>query len=225
MPELDIGVASRVYAVPENRRMTGREGRLLRISELASRTGTTADTLRYYERLGLLWPSSRTDSGYRVYAEAELRRLQFIRRAKLLGLSLKEIREVLRLAEEGQCYPLRHQVADLLRHKIEDCETRLAELAALKASLEEHYRLALQTEGEPACGCAGFPADCACLPIPIEALDLSMTKEATMAKSGKGKSQQLKVVNPALCECGCGCADQVPTASPIATPMDKQHRG
>jgi DNA-binding transcriptional MerR regulator len=210
---------------------------MLRISELASRTGTTADTLRYYERLGLLWPSSRTDSGYRLYAEAELRRLQFIRRAKLLGLSLEEIRDVLRLAEGGQCYPLRHQVTELLRHKIEDCEGRLAELAGLKASLEERYRLALQSEGEPACGCAGFPADCACLPLPLEALDVSIAKEAMMAKSAKGtrKSQELKVVNALLCQCGCactanqlcdcgcGCADQASPPRSMGAPMTRRH--
>lgn len=197
----------------ENRWM-GREG-MLRISELASRTGTTADTLRYYERLGLLWPSSRTDSGYRLYAEAELRRLQFIRRAKLLGLSLEEIREVLRLAEEGQCYPLRHQVAELLRRKIEECEARLAEVAAFKATLETGYRLALERQDEPACGCADFPADCTCLPISIDVLDaprdtmsLSQREEVIrMAKTTERpqKPEPLNILSTSFCDCGCGC--------------------
>ncbi|MER3398157.1 MAG: hypothetical protein C4316_06395 [Chloroflexota bacterium] len=55
---------------------------LLRIGEVAARAGVSADTVRYYERLGLLRPPARSESGYRLYSEVELRRLQFIRRAK-----------------------------------------------------------------------------------------------------------------------------------------------
>lgn len=165
---VDIGVDSRVYA--ENRWKDWEGENMLRISELASLTGTTTDTLRYYERLGLLWPSSRTDSGYRLYGDAEVGRLQFIRRAKYLGLSLEEIRGLLGLAEEGECRPLRRQVAELLRHKIDEGEAKMAELAAFTAGLQERYRLALERQDEPACGCACFPASCACLPVQIEEL-------------------------------------------------------
>ncbi|MDQ3548641.1 MAG: MerR family transcriptional regulator, partial [Chloroflexota bacterium] len=114
----------------------------LTIGVLAGRAGISTDAVRYYERLGLLKPSQRTESGYRLFTAEDVRRLQFIRRAKLLGLSLNEIRDLLRLADAGQCQPLRGQVADLLRRKIDDCETKLAELAAFKESLEERYRQA-----------------------------------------------------------------------------------
>lgn len=148
--------------------MQGRQsGGVLRIGELASRAGTSADTMRYYERLGLLGAPARAESGYRLYSEIYLGRLHFIRRAKRLGLSLDEIRGLLGLADEGECRPLRRHVAELLRRKIEECESKLVELLAFKAGLEERYRLALEHQDQPACGCASFPATCGCLPIQI----------------------------------------------------------
>ncbi len=147
-----------------------RRGGLLRIGELAARAGVSADTVRYYERLGLLRPSTRSESGYRLYGEADLGRLRFILRARRLGLSLDEVRELLGVAEEGECRPVRRQVAELLRRKVAECEAKLAELQAFRASLEERYRLALQREDEPACNCATFAKDCDCLPVAIEEL-------------------------------------------------------
>ncbi|MBI3977987.1 MAG: MerR family transcriptional regulator [Chloroflexi bacterium] len=139
--------------------------RMLRIGELASAVGMTPDTVRYYERLGLLGVPRRTESGYRLYTDADRRRLQFIRRAKLLSLSLDEIRSLLALAAEGECRPLRRQVADLLGQKIDECEAKLVELAAFKMTLEDYYRRALESQGESACECAAFLANCACLPV------------------------------------------------------------
>lgn len=150
---------------------SNRTAESLTTGALAVRAGISADTVRYYERLGLLRLPERTESGYRLFTDEDIRRLQFIRRAKLLGLSLDEIRDLLRLADEGECQPLRGQVADLLRRKINECELQLMELAAFKASLEERYRLALVRQHEPACGCAAFPASCACLPVQIEELN------------------------------------------------------
>ncbi len=140
----------------------------LRIGEVAARVGASTDTLRYYERLGLLGAPHRTASGYCLYGEQELGRLRFIRRAKLLGFSLDEIRGLLGLAEEGDCRPLRGQVAELLRRKIDECEATLAEVTAFKDTLEAYYRLALERRGEPACRCATFPATCACLPSQVQ---------------------------------------------------------
>lgn len=142
----------------------------LRIGELAERAGTSTDTVRYYERLGLLAVPSRSDNGYRRYSAANLGQLQFIRRAKRLGLSLEDIRRLIGIAEAGECQPLRYQVAELLAQKIEECEAQLAEISRIKASLEELYRLALGRLNEPACGCAAFPATCECLPIPVTEL-------------------------------------------------------
>jgi len=144
---------------------------MLTIGALAARSGISTDTVRYYERLGLLKPPRRTESGYRLFTAEDGRRLQFILRAKLLGLSLDEIQELLRLAEEGDCQPLRGHVADLLRRKIDECDAKLAEIAHFKSSLEVRYQRASVHLHEPGCGCAAFPAGCACLPVQIEELD------------------------------------------------------
>ncbi len=139
----------------------------LRIGELAQRADTSSDTIRYYERLGLLEPPERTASGYRRYGDEDVGRLQFIRRAKRLGFSLRDIRGLVETAAEGQCGPLRRQVVDLIALKIAECESQLADVAAFKATLEERLRLAQQRLDEPACGCAAFPETCGCIPVQI----------------------------------------------------------
>lgn len=75
----------------------------LTVSKLAGQVGTSADTVRYYERIGLLPQPERTPSGYRVYDGEAADRLAFIKRSQLLGLSLDEIRELLSIKERGMC--------------------------------------------------------------------------------------------------------------------------
>lgn len=91
---LDSGVHSRIYA----RIMSATEGAvepsgLVRISDLAAQAGVTPDTLRYYERVGLLPPPHRTRTGYRLYDGATADRIGFIHKAQALGLTLEEVRE------------------------------------------------------------------------------------------------------------------------------------
>jgi len=109
------------------------------IGRAAAAAGLTAKTLRYYERLGLLSPAERTATGYRVYSVSDVRRLGFIVKAKGLGLSLREIREILGIRDGGKvpCIHVQH----LLQRKARDVESRIAELTALKRELR---RLALR---------------------------------------------------------------------------------
>lgn len=73
------------------------------IGELASRTGVSVQTVRFYERNKLLPKPTRRVSGYREYAEADVRRLDFIRKAKTLGFTLQEIGDILAQANEQGC--------------------------------------------------------------------------------------------------------------------------
>lgn len=71
----------------------------LRIGDLARSTGTTVETIRYYERIGLLAEPGRTEGNYRAYATRDLKRLRFIRHARGLGFEVSEIRSLLDLAD------------------------------------------------------------------------------------------------------------------------------
>ena len=75
----------------------------MQIGKLAKEIGVTVQTVRFYERRGLMPQPPRRESGYRDYGEGDLRRLKFIRHAKGLGFSLQEIRDIPRTRERGQC--------------------------------------------------------------------------------------------------------------------------
>ncbi len=109
--------------------------RYLTIGKLARATGTSVETIRFYERSGLLPPARRRESGYREYTEEDVRRLRFIRRAKALGFSLREIKELLELrtSPTTTCEEVRHHA----EAKIAAIEAKIAELQRVKQALEE----------------------------------------------------------------------------------------
>lgn len=109
----------------------------LSIGRLAKSSGVGVETIRFYEREGLLEAPPRTASGYRRYAPDAVSRLGFIRRAKQLGFSLGEIRELLSLASaDGD----RAEVKALAEHKLAEIEQRIEELRRMRAVLAELNR-------------------------------------------------------------------------------------
>jgi len=105
----------------------------MRIGELAKLTGTTPDTIRYYETFGLLPRPGRTDSGYRIYAEDEADRLKFIVKAKRLGFTLDEIKGVLTMHGHGQV--VCDHVLELLDDRIGRIDRLVADLKSFRAEL------------------------------------------------------------------------------------------
>lgn len=105
----------------------------MKIGELARHGATTAKTIRFYEQEGLLPPPTRTPSGYRDYDPQMLDRLEFIRRAQAAGLSLREVRQVLAIADQGE-QPCAH-VIEVLTDRLDRVRTMLAELSGLEAHL------------------------------------------------------------------------------------------
>ncbi|MEJ2630324.1 MAG: heavy metal-responsive transcriptional regulator [Acidihalobacter sp.] len=103
------------------------------IGALARSEGVATETLRYYERLGLIEPSGRTASNYRLYDMTAVRQLRFIRRAQALGFSLTEIGELLSL--HAQPAADMGDVKRLAEHKIADIERRIEDLERMKAGL------------------------------------------------------------------------------------------
>lgn len=101
------------------------------IGQLAQQAGVAIDTVRYYERNALLSPAGRLASGYRRYGVTELKRLRFIRRAKALGFSLDDVRELLTLSDERDIGKVKHAA----KRKLGDIEQRIAELECIRVGL------------------------------------------------------------------------------------------
>jgi DNA-binding transcriptional MerR regulator len=104
------------------------------IGELADAVGLPSQTLRFYERRGLLREPGRGPNGYRVYDRSTLTRLNFIRSAQRAGLTLAEIGSIIDLREDGTV-PCTH-VAELIDNKLVDVRSRISDLAVLKLELE-----------------------------------------------------------------------------------------
>ena len=105
----------------------------MQIGQLAQQSGVAIDTVRYYERQGLLPPPTRRASGYRQYGPQDISRLRFIRRAKDLGFSLQEIQDLLRLSDNQDAD--RAEVRALAQHRLADIERKLRELESMRATL------------------------------------------------------------------------------------------
>ncbi len=105
------------------------------IGAVAKRAGVAIDTIRYYEREGLLPEPLRRASGYRSYDEGVVQQLLFIRRAKDLGFTLEEIRELLALSAD------RHRGVKAVKHRAQErlaaIEARIAELTRVRDGLEQ----------------------------------------------------------------------------------------
>jgi DNA-binding transcriptional MerR regulator len=117
----------------------------LTVSQLADRVGVRADTVRYYERVGLLPAPARSPAGYRTYGQAAVERLRFIKGAQRVGLRLRDIAELLQVA----C-PCGHTQA-LLRERLAEVDAELDRPGALRAELarllDAHPQAACQDPG------------------------------------------------------------------------------
>jgi DNA-binding transcriptional MerR regulator len=105
----------------------------LRVGELADAVGVSTDTIRYYERAGLLPAPQRTPGGYRAYGEGALDRLRFIQGAQRLGLRLDDIRDLLAVRDTGVC-PC-EPAEQHLRRRLAELDAQMARLAGLRAEM------------------------------------------------------------------------------------------
>jgi Cu(I)-responsive transcriptional regulator len=108
------------------------------IGDVADLTGTKVETIRYYERMGLLPPPARTAGNYRSYKPSHVGRLGFIRRARELGFSLDEVRELLNLADQRDrsC----ESVDQIAREHLADVDRKIADLKRLRRELNTIIR-------------------------------------------------------------------------------------
>lgn len=118
------------------------------IGKAARAANLSIDTVRFYERSGLLKPPPRTASGYRLYRQDDIDRLRFIHRAKALGFTLEEIAQLLRLNDgTGR----RRDVKAVAAQRLEEIDRKLAELTRIRHALA-HLVHACNAEG-PLAGC------------------------------------------------------------------------
>jgi DNA-binding transcriptional MerR regulator len=113
----------------------------LRIGEVGRKTGLNPKTIRYYEEIGLIPPPGRREGGWasrghRVFTADDVSRLEFIKRARLLDLSLKEIGDLLASVNQGCCGSAQPRLSALVEAKIADTDRKLADLRRLRKDLE-----------------------------------------------------------------------------------------
>ena len=125
--------------------MTATAVRGLRVAELAAAVGVPPDTVRYYERAGLLPPPRRTATGYRSYDDRAVDRMRFIRGAQRLGLRLADIGALLEIRDTGTC-PC-EPAANLLLRRLAEVDAEISRLVALREEM------AAMAEALPAADC------------------------------------------------------------------------
>jgi MerR family copper efflux transcriptional regulator len=129
------------------------------IKDIASRSGFSAATLRYYEDIGLLPESTRTPAGYRLYDDRTIERLAFIARAKQVGCTLDEIADLSLAWDGGQCGPVQDRLRSLVAAKLAGAQQQIVELMTLTAELQRAAAtLELHRPDGPCddqCGCVG----------------------------------------------------------------------
>ncbi len=134
------------------------------VKQVAERVGLPSRTVRYYDHIGLVSPEARSEAGYRLYGAEDEGKLRFVRQAKALGFSLKEIERLMAVAERGCCGEVIPELDRLLEEKVRAVEARIGELRSFRDRL-----VAYRTGKENGCGCgngcgcAGHGAFCGCL--------------------------------------------------------------
>lgn len=133
---------------------------LLRVSAVAKQADVPARTVRFYADIGLLRPIARGENGYRFFGEDAVERVHLLRRAVSLGVPLKEIKDVMDIAETSDCADAHRAFAQALRIRIGAIEQQMRELSSMRSQLVD---LAVESDA----GCTD--AVCLCRTHPVGA--------------------------------------------------------
>jgi DNA-binding transcriptional MerR regulator len=139
-----------------------------RIAEASRRSGFPPASLRYYEHVGVMPSTARSDGGYRLYSDRDIERLRFIGRAKQLGCTLEEISELAAVWDDDECAPVQHHLADLVGRKIVETRSTIAELHRFEAELRS---AATALAATPSVG----PCDEGCHCMAVGPVDVAIT--------------------------------------------------
>ena len=137
---------------------------MLKISELSEQTGLSAHTLRYYEKYGLINASNRSETGYRLYTDSDVRRVQFVKTARNTGFSLSDIGQLLSIRVNKQSHSCQ-EVTDITQKKLFEVNAKVNDLLSMQQTL----KLLLDS-------CCGGPENATHCSI-MEALDAGLSLE------------------------------------------------
>lgn len=142
------------------------------IGMLAKDLHLNPKTIRYYEEVGLLSRPRRSESGYRLYSGYDIERLKLVTRAKLLGLSLAEIKELVEYAIDGRCNALEQRLSSLVEAKLGEIDQIIQDLVTFR---EELTRYNHDLSGRPSSVCReehtlSVSASCSCIGEEVDSL-------------------------------------------------------
>ena len=126
------------------------------IGDLATETGVKPRTIRFYEKKKLLPTPQRSESGYRLYDQQDIKRLHLIRSARLLGISIRDVGELVATAQHDSCGSFQGQVARLIVVKLDQVEANIKEMETLR----EDLRTAMGNLTDEAEGCETGVLEC-----------------------------------------------------------------
>ncbi len=181
----------------------------LTVGQLARATGVPAKTIRYYEQVDVLPALRRSATGYRQYAQRDVHRLLFIRRARALGLSLPSIKALLAELDSEQCLAMRPRLKHLVTEQLRTVRQQITEFQLLEQQLAQVLqRLLTAPPSDHAEGCR-------CLDIEAPSVQGTAQQPPPLTLGGKDMStpttlESLTVLNTTTkgsCGCGCGCDD------------------
>jgi len=129
-------------------------GKRLLVGQIASLGGVKTDTLRFYERAGLMPKTERTAGGYRAYGPDAVERLRFIRKAQALGFSLDQVKRILRLRQSGSL-PCDY-VIELAEQRLKETDQELRRLKQFRAALGRYVHHWKRTANHDACAARQF---------------------------------------------------------------------
>lgn len=115
------------------------------VGKLSRKAGVNLETVRFYEKQGLLPEPERTSGGHRIYTSEDVERLEFIQRAKWVGFTLKEIRKLMRVRQAdpaGSC----EDAMELARHKVSEINEKLSELTKMRDALNRFLSCCPETD-------------------------------------------------------------------------------
>ena len=108
---------------------------MLRIGELATKTGLTAHTIRFYEKSGLLNASQRSESGYRYYADTDVRQAEFVKTARKIGFSVDDVSTLLSIRVDKSNHTCQ-DVTEITQRKLNDVNEKISELLLMQQTLK-----------------------------------------------------------------------------------------